>query len=161
MNTILDVTDLVKVYPGFTLDHVSFSLEEGKITGFIGRNGAGKTTTLHSLLSLLTPDGGEIRFWGMDIREHEQEIKQRIGFVSAGMSFYTKQKLRKITAITRSFYDKARLREAVRRPPKDLLRLSSRSSCFILSVPSVCAPDPPSPAHRSADRGRRRSRLRG
>ena len=105
MNTILDVTDLVKVYPGFTLDHVSFSLEEGKITGFIGRNGAGKTTTLHSLLSLLTPDGGEIRFWGMDIREHEQEIKQRIGFVSAGMSFYTKQKLRKITAITRSFYD--------------------------------------------------------
>ncbi len=105
MNTILDVTDLVKVYQGFTLDHVSFSLEEGKITGFIGRNGAGKTTTLHSLLSLLTPDGGEIRFWGMDIREHEQEIKQRIGFVSAGMSFYTKQKLRKITAITRSFYD--------------------------------------------------------
>ena len=104
MNTILEVKDLVKIYPGFTLDHVSFSLEEGKITGFIGRNGAGKTTTLHSLLSFLAPDGGEIRFWGKDIRESELEIKQRIGFVSAGMSFYSKQKLRKITAITRSFY---------------------------------------------------------
>lgn len=104
MNTVLEVNDLVKVYPGFTLDHVSFALEEGRITGFIGRNGAGKTTTLHSLLSFLSPDGGEIRFWGQDIREHEQEIKQRIGFVSAGMNFYNRQKLKKITAITRSFY---------------------------------------------------------
>ncbi len=104
MNTVLEVKDLVKRYPGFTLDSVSFSLEEGKITGFIGRNGAGKTTTLHSLLSFLTPDSGEIRFWGLDIREHELEIKQRIGFVSAGMNFYNRQKLGTITAITRSFY---------------------------------------------------------
>ncbi len=106
MSSILEVNGLVKRYPGFTLDHVSFSLEEGKITGFIGRNGAGKTTTLHSLLSFLAPDGGEIRFWGQDIREHELAIKQRIGFVSAGMTFYNKQKLRKITAITRSFYER-------------------------------------------------------
>ena len=106
MNTILEVRDLVKRYPGFTLEHVSFSLEGGRITGFIGRNGAGKTTTLHSLLSFLAPDGGEIRFWGKDIREDELAIKQRIGFVSAGMNFYNKQKLRKITAITRSFYER-------------------------------------------------------
>ena len=105
MSTVLEVKDLVKVYPGFTLDHVSFALEEGKITGFIGRNGAGKTTTLHSLLSFLAPDSGEIRFWGMDIREQELAIKQRIGFVSAGMNFYNKRKLKKITAITRSFYN--------------------------------------------------------
>ena len=104
MKTILEVRDLVKHYPGFTLDHVNFSLEEGRITGFIGRNGAGKTTTLHSLLSFLAPDSGEIRFWGQDIRGHELEIKQRIGFVSAGMNFYNKQKLKKITAVTRSFY---------------------------------------------------------
>ena len=113
MNSILEVKDLVKVYPGFTLDHVSFSLEAGKITGFIGRNGAGKTTTLHALLSFLAPDGGEIRFWGMDIREHEQEIKQRIGFVSSGMNFYNKKMLLRITAVTRSFY--ARWDEAVYR----------------------------------------------
>lgn len=106
MNTILEVRDLVKRYPGFTLEHVSFSLEGGRITGFIGRNGAGKTTTLHSLLSFLAPDGGEIRFWGKDIREDELAIKQRIGFVSAGMNFYNKQILMKITAITRSFYER-------------------------------------------------------
>ena len=104
MGSILNVEGLRKSYPGFQLRDVSFSLEEGKITGFIGRNGAGKTTTLHSLLSFLHPDGGSIRFWGEDFGEHELAIKQRLGFVSAGMSFYNKKKLGLITRITRSFY---------------------------------------------------------
>lgn len=105
MKTVLEVRDLEKIYPAFRLDRVSFSLEEGKITGFIGRNGAGKTTTLHSLLGLLHPDGGEIRFWGASLSEKEREIKQRIGFVSAGMEFYKRKKLKTISAVTRSFYE--------------------------------------------------------
>ena len=105
MKTVLEVRELEKIYPAFRLDHVSFSLEEGKITGFIGRNGAGKTTTLHSLLGLLHPDGGEIRFWGAELREKEREIKQRVGFVSAGMEFYKPKKLKTISAVTRSFYE--------------------------------------------------------
>ena len=106
MNAVLEVKDLTKIYPSFTLDHVSFDLTAGRITGFIGRNGAGKTTTLHSLLGFLSPDGGEVRFWGQDIRGHAPEIKQRVGFVSAGMTFYNKKKLRTITEITRSFYER-------------------------------------------------------
>ena len=105
MKTVLEVRDLEKIYPAFRLDRVSFSLEEGKITGFIGRNGAGKTTTLHSLLGLLHPDGGEIRFWDASLSEKEREIKQRIGFVSAGMEFYKRKKLKTISAVTRSFYE--------------------------------------------------------
>ena len=104
MSSILTVEKLNKNYPSFQLRDLSFSLEEGKITGFIGRNGAGKTTTLHSLLSLIHPDSGSIRFWCQEFSEHELEIKQRLGFVSAGMSFYDKKKLRQITEITRSFY---------------------------------------------------------
>ena len=104
MSAVLEVRDLTKIYPSFTLDHIGFDLAEGRITGFIGRNGAGKTTTLHSLLGFLSPDAGEIRFWGQDIREHALEIKQRVGFVSAGMNFYNRKKLRTITEITRSFY---------------------------------------------------------
>ena len=45
----LEVAGLKKNYAGFSLN-VSFALEEGKITGFIGRNGAGKTTTIKSFL---------------------------------------------------------------------------------------------------------------
>ena len=46
MNNALEITGLTKRYPGFTLDHLSFSLPEGCIMGLIGVNGAGKTTAL-------------------------------------------------------------------------------------------------------------------
>ncbi|MGX8692213.1 MAG: ABC transporter ATP-binding protein [Clostridia bacterium] len=105
MKTVLEVKNLEKIYPAFRLDKISFSLEEGKITGFIGRNGAGKTTTLHSLLGLLRPDGGEIRYWGEDFKASERAVKQRVGFVSAGMEFYKRKKLKTITAVTKSFYE--------------------------------------------------------
>lgn len=101
---VLSVSDLRKTYPSFTLDGVSFSLEEGKITGFIGRNGAGKSTTLNSLFNFVHPDSGKICFFGMDFAQHEMEIKQRIGYVSSGVNYYSKKKLKKISAITKSFY---------------------------------------------------------
>ena len=121
MAAVLEVRDLVKTYPGFRLQSLSFTLEEGRITGFIGRNGAGKTTTLHSLLSFLAPDSGEIRFWGRDMRADALAIKQRVGFVSAGMNYYNKKKLRTITAVTRSFY--TRWDETVYRRYLDLFAL--------------------------------------
>lgn len=102
---ILEVRDLCKKYPGFSLDKVSFSLESGEITGFIGRNGAGKTTTLKSILNLVHPDAGEIRFFGMDFSENELEIKRRIGFVSGGAEFYPMKKLSRISEVTRRFYE--------------------------------------------------------
>lgn len=118
MSDILQVEHLCKSYPGFRLRDLSFSLEAGKITGFIGRNGAGKTTALSSLLGFVAPDSGSIRFWGMNVREHEREIKQRLGFVSAGMQFYTKKPLKTISAVTRSFYpnwDEAAYRRTMNR----------------------------------------------
>ena len=103
--SILNVNGLSKAYPSFKLKDVSFSLEPGKITGFIGRNGAGKSTTLNSLLNFVHPDSGDIRFFGLPFSEHELEIKQRIGFVSSGINYYSKKKLKKITAVTRCFYN--------------------------------------------------------
>ena len=50
MNNALEITGLTKRYPGFTLDHLSFSLPEGCIMGLIGENGAGKTTALKLML---------------------------------------------------------------------------------------------------------------
>lgn len=101
---ILTVEKLCKSYPGFSLSDVSFSLEPGKITGFIGRNGAGKTTTLKSLMNLVHPDGGEIRFWGKSFEESELEIKRRVGFAAGGISCYPIKKIKTITAVTRRFY---------------------------------------------------------
>lgn len=101
---ILSVNGLTKTYTGFKLDNVSFTLEEGKITGFIGRNGAGKSTTLNSLFNFVHPDSGSIEFFGMDFLSHEQEIKQRIGYVSSGVNYYQNKRLKTISDVTRSFY---------------------------------------------------------
>lgn len=100
----LKVQGLCKSYPAFCLREVSFSLTPGAITGFIGRNGAGKTTTLNSILSFVRPDAGEVSFWGEKMADHAAEIKQKIGFVSAGMTYYTRKKLKTITGVTRTFY---------------------------------------------------------
>ena len=100
----LRVQGLCKTYPSFRLEDVSFSLAPGMITGFIGRNGAGKTTTINSVLSLVHPDSGEITFFGMPFAEHDREIKEKIGFVSAGMTYYTRKKLQVITGVAKTFY---------------------------------------------------------
>jgi len=102
---VLEIRNLCKAYPRFTLDHVSFDVEKGHIVGFIGRNGAGKTTTLSSLLNLVHPDSGEIFFFGRPLTGSEREIKQHIGFVSGGIDYYPRRKLSVIADVTRRFYD--------------------------------------------------------
>lgn len=77
---IVEVKNVSKIYPTFRLKDVSFSLEEGKITGFVGRNGSGKTTTIKAMLNLIHPDDGKIAYFGMPPAGHETEIKQRIGY---------------------------------------------------------------------------------
>ncbi|MFO7265957.1 MAG: ABC transporter ATP-binding protein [Limnochordales bacterium] len=88
MEDIVVFDGVSKRFPGFTLDRVSFSVKRGYVHGFIGRNGAGKTTTIKLLMNLLRPDAGSIRVFGLDHRQHEKEIKQRIGFVYADSCFY-------------------------------------------------------------------------
>ena len=70
----LEVNGLKKSYRDFSLD-VSFTLDEGSVTGFIGRNGAGKTTTLKSLFDFVHPDSGEIIFFEKPFKENELFVK--------------------------------------------------------------------------------------
>jgi len=84
---------------------VTFSLEAGKITGFIGRNGAGKTTTIKSMLNLVHPDGGEVIFFNKPLNEYEAEIKKQIGYSTGIVNWYPRKKIRDIVEVTKSFYD--------------------------------------------------------
>ena len=103
--SIAEVRNLRKEYPAFRLDDVSFSIGAGRITGFIGRNGAGKTTTIKSILNLVHPDGGEIRFFDLPFAAHEAEIKQRIGYSTGTVSWYPRKKIRDIVGIVSKFYE--------------------------------------------------------
>ncbi len=101
---IVTVQNVCKTYPAFRLKDVTFSLESGKITGFIGRNGAGKTTTIKSMLNLIHTDRGEIAYFGIPLRGHEKEIKQRIGYSTGTVSWYPRKTIREIVGVTKDFY---------------------------------------------------------
>ena len=101
----LEIRGLTKRYPSFLLDDVSFSVPQGHITGFIGRNGAGKTTTLKSVFGLVRPDAGEVLVFGLDMKTHEREIKQRVGYAGGAVDFYKRKKIKDVAAVTAGFYE--------------------------------------------------------
>ena len=103
--SIAFVQNLVKEYPGFRLDEVSFRLEKGRITGFIGRNGSGKTTTIKSMLNLVHPDGGKISYFGKPLIGNEAEIKSRIGYSTGTVNWYPRKSIREIANVTKGFYN--------------------------------------------------------
>ena len=82
---------------------VSFSLEEGRITGFIGRNGAGKSTTIKAMLNLIHTDSGKIFFFGMPLAGNEAKIKQRVGYSTGVVSWFPRKTIKKIVSTTKSF----------------------------------------------------------
>ncbi|MBR0143036.1 MAG: ABC transporter ATP-binding protein [Clostridia bacterium] len=102
---ILEVSGLTKEYPGFLLDGVGFTVARGEIVGFIGRNGAGKSTTLKSILHLVHPASGTIRYFGMDFAENERAVRQRIGFAAGAVDFYKRRRIREIRDVAKIFYD--------------------------------------------------------
>ena len=51
------------------VDHVSFHLSQGTVTGLVGPSGGGKSTLAQLLLRFYEPQGGTIRIGGVDIRE--------------------------------------------------------------------------------------------
>lgn len=103
--SIVTIEGLTKEYSSFKLSDVSFTLEEGRIAGFIGRNGAGKTTTIKSMLNLVHPDGGEIFYFGMPLTGNEAEIKSRIGYSTGTVNWYPRKKIKDIVDVEKRFYD--------------------------------------------------------
>jgi ABC-2 type transport system ATP-binding protein len=70
------------------VDDLTLSVQRGRILGFLGPNGSGKTTTIRMLCGLLTPDSGEGRCLGYDIRTQQEEIKRHVGYMTQGFSLY-------------------------------------------------------------------------
>ncbi|MBJ6132923.1 ABC transporter ATP-binding protein [Ochrobactrum sp. Q0168] len=89
MSNAIDVKGLVKRFGDATVvDHVSMSVAEGEIVGFLGPNGSGKTTTIRMMCGLLTPDEGEGQVLGFDLRTEGLKIKREVGYMTQRFSFY-------------------------------------------------------------------------
>jgi ABC-2 type transport system ATP-binding protein len=82
MGDMIVVKDLTKNYGDFcAVNHISFTVPEGKIFGFLGPNGAGKTTTIKMLTTILDPTGGFIRVNGHDPVHERKQVRRSFGIV--------------------------------------------------------------------------------
>ena len=85
----IDVHGLSKSFDGREVVHdLSMQVKRGTIYGFLGPNGSGKTTTIRMLCGLLTPDSGEGRCLGYDIRRDADKIKRQVGYMTQRFSLY-------------------------------------------------------------------------
>jgi ABC-type multidrug transport system ATPase subunit len=82
MQQIVQVTNLTKQFKNLTaVNHLSFSVHEGDVYGFLGQNGAGKSTSIRMMLTLIEPTEGNIEIFGMNLAKHRREILRNIGAV--------------------------------------------------------------------------------
>ena len=104
MDAILQVEDLTKHYPGFTLDHVSFSIPKGTIMGLIGENGSGKSTTIKSILGLTKKDGGTISILGTQEQDIDFGVRNKIGVVFDGNNYPEKMTPKQLSHFLSNIY---------------------------------------------------------
>ncbi len=113
---MLKLENVQKNYGKFCLD-CSLQVEEGCVTGLIGKNGAGKSTTFKVILGLVHADGGRAEVFGKDCRELTPGDRERIGAVlsDSGFSGYltVKDLLPMLTSLYRHF-DRERFLERCR-----------------------------------------------
>lgn len=94
MTNIIETTNLVKNFGNFrAVDGLSLEIKEGNITGLLGPNGAGKTTTIQMILDLITPTSGTIKIFGLDMKNHREEILSKVNFSSPYVALPTNLKV--------------------------------------------------------------------
>jgi ABC-2 type transport system ATP-binding protein len=85
---MIEVKELTKRY-GSTLavDALSFDLQPGMVTGFLGANGSGKSTTMRLMLGLDMPDAGQVRIGGQRFRDLRWPLRE-VGALLEARSFH-------------------------------------------------------------------------
>jgi ABC-2 type transport system ATP-binding protein len=85
----IEIRDLYHAYKRQqALRGVSFTVDQGSIHGFVGPNGAGKTTTLKILATLLKPQRGVVRVFGLDVVPDYKNVRRKTGFMPDHFSLY-------------------------------------------------------------------------
>lgn len=104
MENVIELQHVHKSFDGFQLKDFSITVKKGFVTGFIGGNGVGKSTTIKLIMNLLQPDSGTVTLFGLNYKDHEKEIKQRIGFVFDENIFYENVTLAEMKRIIKPSY---------------------------------------------------------
>lgn len=79
---MIEINNLVKKYgEHVAVDHLSLTVEPGKIYGFLGPNGAGKSTTMNIITGYLGATSGTVTINGHDIFKEPEEAKKCVGYL--------------------------------------------------------------------------------
>ena len=86
---MIEISGLTRYYGDLcALDHISLTIEKGKILGLLGPNGAGKTTAMRILTGFLAPTEGTVTVKGHSIDGEMLEIKKLIGYLPESAPVY-------------------------------------------------------------------------
>ncbi len=86
---MIEISGLTRYYGDLcALDHISLTIEKGKILGLLGPNGAGKTTAMRILTGYLAPTEGTVTVKGHSIDGGILEIKKLIGYLPESAPLY-------------------------------------------------------------------------
>ena len=134
----IDVRGLTKSFDGRkVVRDLSMQVKRGTIYGFLGPNGSGKTTTIRMLTGLLTPDEGEGRCLGFDIRTQAREIKRHVGYMTQRFSLYQDLSVRENLEFVARLYGVANP-VASARAMVDRLGLAGREGQLAGELSGVC-----------------------
>jgi ABC-2 type transport system ATP-binding protein/sodium transport system ATP-binding protein len=140
---MIEVQELTKRFPQpggrelVAVNHVTFSVAAGEVYGLLGPNGAGKTTTIRMILGLLCPSGGQASIAGFRSSRFPDEVKRRVGYVSASAGLYQQLTVREMLLFFADLYGVAPRRAAAELERlTDLLGLQEflRQRCATLST---------------------------
>jgi ABC-2 type transport system ATP-binding protein/sodium transport system ATP-binding protein len=107
---MIEVQQLTKRFalPGgreiVAVNQVSFTVAAGEVYGLLGPNGAGKTTTIRMILGLLRPTSGQASIAGFRSSEFPDEVKRRVGLVSASAGLYQQLTVREMLLFFADLY---------------------------------------------------------
>lgn len=86
---IIEINNLSKHFKELkAVNNLSLNVYRGDVFGFLGPNGAGKSTTIRMLMSLISPNAGEIKLFGKSLKENRIEILKRVGAIVEKPDFY-------------------------------------------------------------------------
>ena len=86
------------------VDHLCFAIQPGEVYGLLGPNGAGKTTTIRMVVGLLRPDEGYAEVAGYRTSDMPDEVKSRIGLVSANAGLYPSLTVKEVLLLYADLY---------------------------------------------------------
>ena len=92
----LELTNIEKKFKkkrgefSYALKGVSLTVKRGEVVGILGPNGSGKSTLVRAISTLILPDAGDVKVFGIDAIEKPRHVQKYLNRVSVEASFFKK-----------------------------------------------------------------------